>query len=200
MMATVFHSLAHQAANRAQANPPTINLDHFLHENRWHSFHAVEAVVLSVAALEAGINEITFVHANELATEEFLEMNLQTKWLWLPRVLTGNTFSKSVRPWQDFETLIQLRNEVVHCKVALNKAGRPVPSSAPKCVRNLEARKLTLPKDRAWMSAVFTNATADWAVDTVADMFTAIANILRLAEGEVFSFRYFKKTKRTEKR
>ena len=51
-------------------------------------------------------------------------------YLW-PKLMTGNTFDKGRKPYQDFKKLVKFRNDMTHYKL---KEADPIPSDAPDSI------------------------------------------------------------------
>lgn len=73
--------------------------------------------VFAAAALEAHVNN----RAQELLTGRTLDLfdrlSLDTKWLFLPRLIGLTGFDPGTQPYQGFDRLIRLRNKLVHYRV-----------------------------------------------------------------------------------
>lgn len=160
------YRLALGAVARAKATGP----DGHRSGDVCYSREAVTAVILSVAALEATINEV----ARELQSdgnlridrETFDRFKIRVKWRTLP-LLCGyaRTFDRGAAPWTGFDTLVKLRNELVHANWQ-----RPEPA----CVLTLakQGHLLRNPNEGSysWCDAVCTDRVAQWATDVVAQM------------------------------
>jgi len=152
-----------------------------------YAFAAPSAVILAVAAAEAGINEMIiapFFYAPKLTLPEgFTELPLRTKWLLLPHLVKAKTFDQGNAPWQDFNALVALRDRIVHFKWQ---------SQPPKVMRHLEARDLALRNKGDvkwdWMTAASTNFVAHWAADTVSLMFSELTRFFDRENSEVWSW------------
>ena len=95
---------------------------------------AIVATVLSAAATEAFINELAeFIAAARVRLDETLSTelrafadailrieeshgSLQDKYLMAAQTLGGSPFDKGTNPFQDFDTLMKLRNDLMHSK------------------------------------------------------------------------------------
>jgi hypothetical protein len=98
---------------------PKIALDRSIEASR-------NAVVLAVAALEAFINQTAAQHLT-IWEEEEDRQSLQTKWIIVPRLITGGrTFDKGHEPFQSFRRLVRLRNDLVHPKAAEKRFEGPM--------------------------------------------------------------------------
>jgi hypothetical protein len=124
---------------RAQKSPPTMTLPprmtplsptmyalacHLAHLAQQDSFKPVMAfpigaVVHATASLEAFLNEemarriaIQPEWAHPLGALD--RLNLEDKWVIAAQLLNGQTFSNTAEPFQSFQALMKLRNELVH--------------------------------------------------------------------------------------
>lgn len=140
--------------------------------------HAADAVIMAVNGLEAGINEMAvwvqfqFVRPVQPLPDCFERERLTDKWGHVSNSMVGRTLNAGAQPWQDFATLVGLRDLIVH--------SRWYHERVPRFMRALQARDLTLPEDPAidWTHAALTTRVAAWAVDTSDRMFAAHAELL----------------------
>jgi hypothetical protein len=141
--------------------------------------HAIQAVLMSVMALEAGINEVeTWIGSGfagpprSFGADFKRKLPLHEKWSTLPRQFAGTDFDRSARPWQDFRTLIALRDSIVHFKWRDAKV--------PKFMRALQSWDLTIPAAPGiyWFDAAMTDRVATWATATCDSMFEGLAALL----------------------
>jgi hypothetical protein len=175
--AWAFRDLPAEAAGRAAADIENPNLGK--HRDRdgmplTYTPRAAEAVILSVTALEAGINEIiAWVQRMSMATMPAEYNNERTKltekWTILPRALVGKELDRGTRPWQDFKAVVGLRDQLVHFK--------PDGAEVPAFMRTLQARDLAIPDEPSiyWVDAALTDRVAGWASETCEQMFAALA-------------------------
>ena len=86
---------------------PKIALDRAIEASR-------NAIILSVASLEAFINQTAALHLGVWDDEEERQ-SIQTKWMLATRQLTGGrTFDKGAERYQSFRDLLKLRNNLAH--------------------------------------------------------------------------------------
>ena len=170
------HSLARQAYRRSLEDE----------ERDVRPDDALTAVILSVASLEALVNDL-FDMAGKLAPRDHdlrrwsrlwpdLErLNVGLKYLIVAQAI-GEPFDKTRQPYQDFSLLVAVRNEILHykspaTKMKLDKSG--VTFTYPKLVKRLVARKV-IPKPRVSASLasllehVKSASVARWACNTAA--------------------------------
>jgi hypothetical protein len=152
---------------------------------------ALTAVLFSAAALEAYINETAqLIHkdprlskssskvsafAEVLDEAEHDRASLRLKFLLAKTVLSGHSFDRGALPYQDFDLLIALRNELMHSKLQrIDDTHRLV-----KCLRS---RQILGAEDAnvrsSWISTIATPEVARWACDTAASMVNAIQEAL----------------------
>jgi len=129
---------------------------------------APQTVIMAVATLEAGANEIIEWlkdHPTHPTTvpDGFDELRIEMKWLLLPVIAKWRSFDKSSRPWQDFQHLVALRNALVHPK------GRNLSKTIDWLKQRGAVLKDSTPSDQ--FRASLTLKTAQWAVWTVRHMF-----------------------------
>lgn len=72
--------------------------------------------ILAILTLEAHIN----FKADELLKgkekDNFLDLSLESKWMFLPKILQSGGFNYGIEPFQSFSRLIKIRNKLVHYK------------------------------------------------------------------------------------
>jgi hypothetical protein len=166
---------------------------------------ALVAIVLSVVALEAFINEMAEMASAAMPKAEtepqkiaaFAEIlkyveesrgSLEMKYNLAKWVCTGQFYEKDAKPYQDFADLIATRNALIHYKV-LDKITFAEDGSAsmaePKILKRLESKGILADVPAglnvAWIEKVGTSATARWACETAAAMVQS--TIASLPEG-----------------
>jgi hypothetical protein len=157
-----------------------------------YSADAIIAIAMSVASAEAFINEFALsiemfrhpgswktvderfrVAADVLAELESGHAGVQTKFLVAAQVL-GIPLERGTNPFQDFATVVSLRNSCVHLKGDhMMTSGRDGVSKRPKWLIGLEQRGLVYKVGRVVMSpfdAIQTPQLATWACATVRDL------------------------------
>ena len=110
-----------------------------------HSSYAFPAYVLSVAAVEAYINEVFIAAPGRWVTrgrplwklpKDWIEkLDLPKKLVLVPQLLFGASFDPHAQPYQGMSLLIKLRNEIVHYKMSV---------TPPKLLRDLDQRGISL--------------------------------------------------------
>lgn len=176
--AGALHATAKRAYHRAaqEGNHPTETED-----------NSLAAVLLACATLEAYINE-TFMLIHEmpqlLAESErartFTDIlheiedsrgSTRLKYLMGLATLTGKPFRKGDYPYQDFEILFSIRDELMHHKL------EKISDEPHRIVKKLRSKGVCAEDNgvrRSWHGLVFTPATAKWACNTAADMINTI--------------------------
>jgi len=174
---------------------------------------AIVAVLLAVASLEGFINELADM-ASVFRGDPRLAMlaeivqdleedgaSLRTKFRIAKWILTSEPYDEGKRPYQDFKTLLALRNALVHLKSEKfdfdRETGSVATDKAPPFLRDLEAKKLlrvitTSPSARApWVARVSTSAVALWSCDTAKAMaqslIDVLPNLIRLPFAKAFT-------------
>lgn len=72
--------------------------------------------ILCVASLEAHINVIAKDILSGKILENFDQLSIEGKWLYLPLLSGVSSFNPGIQPFQDFSALIKIRNALVHYK------------------------------------------------------------------------------------
>ena len=88
--------------------------------------HAIDVYIFSVAALEAFINETLlsefYIPGStggvpwRVFRNTFEDLGIKEKYYLLPLFLFGKTYDKGRQPYQDFTTLVKIRNTLIHHK------------------------------------------------------------------------------------
>jgi hypothetical protein len=166
---------------------------------------ALVAIVFSVVALEAFVNEMAEMASAAMPKSEtepqkivaFAEIlkyvedsrgSLEMKYNLAKWVCTDQFYEKDAKPYQDFADLIATRNALIHYKV-LDKITFAEDGSAsmaePKILKRLESKGILEDTPAglnvAWIQRVGTRAAARWACETAAAMVQSI--IASLPEG-----------------
>lgn len=157
----------------------------------WH--HALAIFPLAVNAYQAFFNEFIYfnrlqmfdAHHGEMANtiklhaDAFQAMALEEQSSLLPRLLTGRTFEKGQQPFQDFNTLVKIRNALVHFRM----------NDAPlAAIEHLVRRGLAFPEIRdgghlAWTDQLSTLECSRWAINTSAIMAVELTSLFGQRHG-----------------
>jgi len=144
-------SVALQAAKSIKADDPRAG----------GQLPTLTSIVFSVISLEAFLNEMT-ESAEDNATMDYepeavatfaymmrdMEAaSLETKFIMSSWVLTGKSLSRAAQPFQDFASLIALRNQLVHFKPSEIVAGPIVNTEEvnKKRLKKLESKNILAP-------------------------------------------------------
>jgi hypothetical protein len=74
-------------------------------------------IVFCALSLEAFINDYAIEHLSKSYLEKYLDkLDLYSKWVVIPRLLTGSQLDTGAKPMQDLDWLIKQRNRLVHFK------------------------------------------------------------------------------------
>ncbi len=160
---------------------------------------ALDAVLYSAVALEAFPNDFA-IHIGIVengdrsllptslseARQKLLELEKRrrsslTKYQALHETLTGRPLNRSTEPWQDFDFLTDLRNELVHPKCGFIEIAMPpkYPEKTSKLITGLRSRKIShIHKQDAvawpWTKHLQNPDAAVWAVNLATDIITII--------------------------
>ena len=113
------------------------------------------------------------------------------KYLMASQTLSGTTFDKGANPYQDFATLVNLRNDLMHLKprdTFLEPGnGQTLTIQPPKYIRALQQRGLahTPPEmvNISWFHMIQKDAMAGWACATAENIILAVLKMIPDDEG-----------------
>ena len=150
---------------------------------------ALVAIILAVVTTEAFINElaeyisivkeaglpvgvpaslVAFSAAHREA--ESGHGSTQLKYTLAAALIDGRPFDRGANPFQDFQTLVRLRNDIMHLKPKDQfDPAKSMISEPPKYVAALQARGLALSEagvSYSWFDVVQTKEMAVWACET----------------------------------
>lgn len=166
--------IKHVRNNYEEALTQIISDAHFRCGTNGYSDYAIPSYILSVAVVEAFINESLLTNWSKLISKNSFLWNLSVdfreklgildKLIILPELLFGNTFKPNEQPYQDMKMLIKIRNDFVHFKM------KP---TIPKYVTDLDKRGITLKfetakknVDFAWTHKLSSSEGIRWAHNT----------------------------------
>ncbi len=167
--------------------------------NSWPE-DAIVAIVLSAASTEAFINELaesvamTKVRLDETLSGElraFADVadeieesrgSLRLKYLMAAQTLRGSPFDKGTNPFQDFATLVTLRNDIMHLRprdrTVIAPDGRQS-QAPPKYIAALQQRGLANSNDSiSWFDSIQTVEMASWAPKTAREIILAVLDLI----------------------
>ena len=159
------------------------------------------AVVFSVAALQAFVSEVAELargsdepkvrRLGEVLEEvEDCQGRFSLKVLLVSIILSGESYDKGKQPWQDFQLLVELRNDLVHLRpldeerpVTRTNAGIVTLSydvEHPRILDKLRPKNILLVGDaqESWVTQVMTPAVAQWACNTASKMVKSVADVM----------------------
>ena len=155
---------------------------------------ALTSIVFSVISVEAFLNEMT-ESAEDNATIDYepktvatfvqmmrdIEMaSLEAKFVFINWILTGNSLDRSAQPYQDFSSLIALRNQLVHFKPSETVSGTTVDTEEvnKKRLKRLESKKILAPAmyQGSWVYHATTKAVARWSCETASKIVADFSN------------------------
>ena len=104
--------------------------------------------ILCTATLEAHINSVAKIMLQGKEQDLFQRLSLETKWLFLPKLLGFSGFNPGCEPFQSFARLLRYRNDLIHYKELKEKW---VYGSAPQFINRMG---LTIEGSRKSIAAV----------------------------------------------
>jgi hypothetical protein len=153
--------------------------------------HALSALILSACALEAFINQVVFLIVDsskidnlglglippELSTNHFefqRKTELTEKWKKIGCFLCGSSWPSDKLLWEEFVTLLAIRNEYVHFKAGDYETIVPPPKKPQGLLKLLPSN---IPRRKELHSSPFLILSpefASWSVDVAKRMISAI--------------------------
>lgn len=166
-MAGALHAIARHAYERSD---PAADFD-----------NPIIAILFSAAATEAYLSEIVYCaslgSASFPALAQFVDfmeeaeeshVQVRAKYLLAKALVSDKPFDKGSAPFQDFDLLIRLRNDLVHMKPDIVR-DEPV-----KIASIMRAKGLCRPSEgmgrQSWMSEIATREAARWACNTAVEI------------------------------
>ena len=179
-----------RAAAAVKANPEDLPQD------------TLVAIVMSAVAVEGFINELAeliaahalnrevgivklsdsmIAFASAMGEIERARGSLHLKYLIASQILSGSMFDKGSNPFQDFATLVTVRNDIMHLKpqdkTVFVEGGLPR-VEPPKYVKVLQqyglAKQFQDEVIASWLTLLQTAEMAAWACDTARNMVHAV--------------------------
>jgi hypothetical protein len=146
----------------------------------------LSCLIMSVSALEAFINQVSYFFYDarkshprfevdlpvefNLSTMDFQRnLELTMKWQLLGKVICKTNWKPTENLWSEFRNLIYIRNEFIHFKLADYE--RVIPPSKPhpifkKIPKSVKIREV----QHAWPTKLLTPSFANWCVTTAESM------------------------------
>ena len=144
---------------------------------------ALVAILFSAATLEAFVTELALMAQSDAALfghkplqsvaavlneAEASRGSVRLKFLLAKVVLGGETYDKGSQPYQDFDTLLAIRDAIIHMKP------EEITGEPHKLLQRLRAKDLCEDGqpgvNASWLGQVSTRAVARWACNTVVAM------------------------------
>lgn len=159
---------------------------------------AIVAIIFSVAALEAFINEAVELSHNpplvkvwkmpgqvtkfaEYAKEKNdTRMNIRKQFKNAQKILHGVDYDETKIPYKNFALLIELRNELVHMKpkdIFETKSDGNISMKSVPVIKRLDKNIVVKIKNQRpvpWISSICTRGVARWACNTASEMVQSI--------------------------
>lgn len=153
-----------------------------------NSIHSpLSCLILSVSALEAYINQVAYFlddiknypesnlhnipeEFNNDVFEFQRNTELTNKWSILGNCICEEMWAPKQKLWDNFKTLIAIRNEFVHFKLSEYEQVIPVPKETHPIIKKLPKEVKTRKVFHSWPMRVLTPSLADWSVKTAEEM------------------------------
>ncbi len=131
--------------------------------------HGLPAYIIATSAVEAFINEMLLSPVGRIFFQKVSDDNKYWEWLekidlpykliLIPQLLLNRTFATDKPPYQDMKTLIKLRNELIHYKMAFTE---------PNFIKDLKQKKIALDDvGTTWTHNVSSLRGIFWAHNTI---------------------------------
>ncbi|MBL7068030.1 MAG: hypothetical protein ISS29_09310 [Candidatus Marinimicrobia bacterium] len=143
----------------------------------------LSCLILAVSALEAYINQVAYFlddiknypESNlHNIPEEFntgvldfqRNTELTNKWSILGKCICEEKWSPNQKLWDNFKSLISIRNEFIHFKLSEYEQIIPVPKTIHPILKKLPKEVETRKVFHSWPMRILTPSLAEWAVNT----------------------------------
>jgi tetratricopeptide (TPR) repeat protein len=146
----------------------------------------LSCLIMSVSALEAFINQVSYFFYDARKSHPRFEINLPDefnvsvidfqrnleltlKWQLLGKVICKTNWKPAEILWSEFRNLIYIRNEFIHFKLVDYERVIPPPKPHPifkKIPKNVKLREV----QHAWPTKILTPSFAEWCVKTTESM------------------------------
>lgn len=155
--------------------------------------------MLAVSAVEAFINSTIFFAAEasesrtlclpaELLADPagFQRTNsFADKWWLVGQALCGEHWPTTTTSWSELNTLVRLRNELVHFKAVGFEKVAPAPVTLPDKLKSLPAQISLRPGPYSWPMRLLTPSFANWSVEVAANAMAEFRQCYRQAHHEI---------------
>ncbi|EOX1298631.1 hypothetical protein ACPDLO_003685 [Vibrio cholerae] len=167
-----------------------------------HDSFVLNAIISSVCALEAHINEFSYLTLAELPNSTLAKLDITSfekqsileKYCIILDLLKKEPFDKSIEPYQSVDLLIKLRNALVHYKPFLQpiESGYVGDVKPIKLVKQLKGKfKLNpLVADWAplWTGKILSAGCASWAAESALNFILLFSYKFGYTSRESFSY------------
>jgi hypothetical protein len=188
----------------------------------WPMRDALGTILFSALAAEAFINELPEAASRDAYTLRYLQFpavpvlddlaatlramvaarkKIQLKYQAAMKILTGSAFNRGAAPYQDFDRLIALRNDLVHPRHLDRTTALGHTEPASPVVRDLRQRGLTRTRGRrrgdpaggmSWLSEIYCGRTAAWAHKAACDVIAEVIRALPQHDDRLWSMTNFR--------
>lgn len=150
------------------------------------TYEAIVAIILSMAAAEAFINElyvmfysIQFFRMDKTTTktpEDFFKLSIEDKYCEVSTIISGKALNKGERPFQDFHNLVLLRNCFIHYKMRDSNEGESESYYHYLRTKGLltDSKQKLGSSDSHWLDQVSNIRIARWSINTISQMVNQI--------------------------
>lgn len=163
------------------------------HGNNAYTPHGYSAYVAAVASVEAFLNETFLSQMSRLVCKDsslwdlkrdsLERMDLLLKLIIVPKLLFGSSLKRNEQPYQDFSTLCEIRNDVVHYKMQFEP---------PKYIDELSRRRIFLTSGNhdaecLWPNRISCTEGILWAHNVACRMANALVSLAPTEQRHYFS-------------
>jgi len=113
-MESIFLWIAREAVETAEQREPEMKGSVDAHTNMQHS--SITAMIMSAMAAEAFINAMAEENLSRSIWKAVEQLNAVEKWIVVTKLITDKEWDRGKQPFQDFATLLKLRNGLTHYK------------------------------------------------------------------------------------
>ena len=109
-------------------------------------------------------------------------LNIATKFQITRLVLSGDSYDKGASPYQDFDCLIKIRNDLIHSKpvrITMQTKKIKPPKEYPNFIRHLTSKGI-IPKPKlrsSWESLITVPKVAYWSYKTAYEMIISLIEV-----------------------
>ncbi|WP_114717186.1 hypothetical protein [Vibrio cholerae] len=172
-----------------------------------HDSFVMNAIISSVCALEAHINEFSHLTLAELPNStlakfdvtSFEKQSIIDKYSIILDLLKKEPFDKSIEPYQSVDLLIKLRNALVHYKpfiqpIEINYVGNVKPIKLVKQLKGkFNLNPLVADWTPLWTGKILSAGCANWAAESALNFIFMFSNKFGDTSRESFSYNQVRK-------